>query len=570
MRALLRPCKKEKPSCFVNFTETKLHCPLLPCRFENLSKKTTFTFTDCRHVENDIIQIIKSLQKIDVHLLVKNILFYSEENPLLFTQLYFWGFFAVVLLLYGFFYKKIFLRNLYLFLVSLFFYYKTSGIFLLLLLFTILISYLTGFAVARAKRQGWRKCWLSAGVVLTLSLLGYYKYTYMLVSWINHVAGTSFEVKNILGELSNDLLGSHFDIDRIFLPVGISFFTFQAISYMVDVYQKKLGPVKHFSDYGFYIAFFPQLVAGPIVRAAEFIPQMYRPYRLSREEAGYGIYMILKGLLKKIIFADYVAVNLVDRVFDNPLAYSGFENYLALLGYSLQVYADFSGYTDIAIGTAQLMGFKIPTNFNSPYKALNVGEFWKRWHISLSNWLKDYLYIPLGGNRKGRLRTDINLMITMLLGGLWHGADAKFVLWGGLNGIAIVVYKLWRKISFYEHSRHPLVTVWKITLTFSFITFTRIFFRSADMDIAGAMLEQLGKGIEWTLVPDILFSYRYVLVVMLTGYILHWIPSSTKEFFRGAFINLHWSAQLIVVCVTILCAYQFVTAEMQPFIYFQF
>ena len=197
--------------------------------------------------------------------------------------------------------------------------------------------------------------------------------------------------------------------------MGISFFTFQTISYSIDVYRGSIKPVTRLTDYGFFVSFFPQLVAGPIVRASQFIPQMYKDYSVSREEFGLAMFMILKGLVKKLLIGDFIAVNMIDRVFANPVSYSGFENLMGLYGYSLQVYCDFSGYTDMATGLALLMGFHLPVNFNSPYKAKNVGEFWKRWHMSLSSWLKDYLYIPMGGNRRASVFTYISLTVILVV-----------------------------------------------------------------------------------------------------------------------------------------------------------
>jgi D-alanyl-lipoteichoic acid acyltransferase DltB (MBOAT superfamily) len=228
-------------------------------------------------------------------------------------------------------------------------------------------------------------------------------------------------VFNHFAQFTNTLAGTHFTVDKILLPVGISFYTFQTISYSIDIYRKQLEPVKNIVDFGFFVSFFPQLVAGPIVRASEFIPQLYQPYRLTQYNFGLSIFWILKGFIKKVVIGDYIAVNFIDRVFDSPTMYTGFENLMALYGYSLQVYADFSGYTDMAIGIALLMGFTLPVNFNSPYKAKNVGEFWKRWHMSLSSWLRDYLYIPLGGNRGGSIGTwvtaiAISLFIILLSG----------------------------------------------------------------------------------------------------------------------------------------------------------
>jgi D-alanyl-lipoteichoic acid acyltransferase DltB (MBOAT superfamily) len=300
------------------------------------------------------------------------------------------------------------------------------------------------------------------------------------------------------------------------------------------------------------------------------VPQIYKKYALTKEEFGFALFMIMKGLFKKMVLGDYLAVNFIDRIFETPTLYTGFENLMALYGYSLQVYCDFAGYTDIAIGVALLMGFRLPTNFNSPYKAENVGDFWKRWHMSLSSWLKDYLYIPLGGNKKGRFRTNVNLMITMLLGGLWHGADFKFIIWGGLNGIGLVVYKLWKKISPYENKKGILVHISKIFVTFNFITFTRIWFRADDMERVNAMLYQLTHSMNLSVVPQALVAYKLIFAVMLFGYILHWWPSRLKEKYMNWFIRTPYWAKIIIVTVMVFLIYQTQTTELQPFIYFQF
>jgi D-alanyl-lipoteichoic acid acyltransferase DltB (MBOAT superfamily) len=352
--------------------------------------------------------------------------------------------------------------------------------------------------------------------------------------------------------------------------VGISFYTFQTISYTVDVYRGKVDPVRHILDFGFYVSFFPQLVAGPIVRASEFIPQLYKRYHLTMEQFGYALFVILKGLFKKMFIGDYIALNFIDRVFANPIGFSGFENLSALFGYSLQVYVDFSGYTDIAIGVALLLGFHLPKNFNSPYKATDVGNFWKRWHISLSSWLKDYLYIPLGGNRKGRIRTDVNLMITMLLGGLWHGASWHFMIWGGLNGLGIVVYKLWKKISPYEHSTHWAARAWKIFNTFVFITFTRIWFRSESMEKANQLIHQVIHEFNFTIIPQVVWSYRLVFGVMALGYFTHWVPSRWKLNLINSFIGIPLWLKVIITVLVVFIIYQSWSADLQPFIYFQF
>jgi D-alanyl-lipoteichoic acid acyltransferase DltB (MBOAT superfamily) len=407
-------------------------------------------------------------------------------------------------------------------------------------------------------------------IFINLFLLSYFKYTYLFVDTVNQLLNLDIEVVNHLAIWSNRLTGTHFDVSVILLPVGISFYTFQTISYTVDIYRGKVDPVKHILDFGFYVSFFPQLVAGPIVRASEFVPQLYKRYHLSQREFSYALFLILKGLFKKIFIGDYLAVHFIDRVFSNPAGFSGFENLMALFGYSLQVYVDFSGYTDIAIGVALLLGFRLPKNFNSPYKATNVGNFWKRWHISLSSWLKDYLYIPLGGNRKGRVMTDVNLMITMLLGGLWHGASWQFMVWGGLNGLGIVVYKLWKKISPYEKSNHPVVRFWKIFNTFLFITFTRIWFRSESMEKANQLIRQVAREFNASVIPDVLWSYRLVFAVMALGYFTHWVPEKWKLGLLNAFTRIPLWAKVVVTVVMIFVIYQSFSAELQPFIYFQF
>ena len=395
---------------------------------------------------------------------LRHIFAFNSESPLLFTQFYFWAFFAIVYTVFAFIMEvgtntRLHLRNIFLMAVSWFFYYKTSGLFLLILLFVTLSDWLIAKRIYsnKHKRQTTRaKCWLALSIIIDLGLLCYFKYAYFFTNVFNNLFGTEIAVFDIFAYIGNGFSDSgRFMVDRIILPVGISFYIFQVISYTVDVYRSHVKPVNNILDFGFYVSFFPQLVAGPIVRANEFIPQLYRPFRLSRRLFGLAVFWILNGLIKKIILSDYLAVNLIDRVFENPLLFSGFENLFALFAYSLQVYADFSGYTDIAIGIAMLMGFYLPQNFDSPYKARNPQEFWRRWHMSLSRWLKSYLYIPLGGNRKilGKevknkiTAGNFNSFITMLLGGLWHGASWNFVIWGALNGAGMITYKVWAKIN---------------------------------------------------------------------------------------------------------------------------
>ena len=351
---------------------------------------------------------------------------FDPNSPLLFTQFYFWGFFAVVFAFLTLVKNRILLRNAFLFATSMFFYYKTSGSYVCILVFCVIANFFIGKWIERAKEHWKKKLWMIIIVIIDLLVLCYYKYSYFFLDALYDFTGIELHVYNFFAAASNKMFGTNSLVDTIILPVGISFFTFQAISYCIDIYRGKISAVKNILDFGFYLTFFPQLVAGPIVRADKFVPQLYRKYFLPRRTFGIAVFWILNGLAKKIILSDYLATNFVDRVFDTPLLFTGLENLIALFAYSLQVYADFSGYTDIAIGVALLMGFRLPQNFNSPYKALSPTEFWRRWHISLSSWWRDYLYIPLGGNRNATLGTYfwmgfLSLVAILLSGSVWVG-----------------------------------------------------------------------------------------------------------------------------------------------------
>jgi D-alanyl-lipoteichoic acid acyltransferase DltB (MBOAT superfamily) len=604
-----------------------------------------------------------------------HILGFNSESPLLFTQFYFWAFFAIVYTIFALIMElrpnakrplsdtrypisntRLHLRNVFLMAVSWFFYYKTSGSFLLILLFVTLSDWLIARRIYEAKSKRRAQLWLALSVIIDLGLLCYFKYAYFFTNVINDLLGTNIAVFDLFAYIGNGFAAKGpFMVDSIILPVGISFYLFQVISYTVDVYRGHIKPVNNLLDFGFYVSFFPQLVAGPIVRANEFIPQLYRPFRLSKRIAGLAMFWILNGLIKKIVLSDYLAINFIDRVFDNPLLFSGFENLFAIFAYSLQVYADFSGYTDIAIGIALLMGFHLPQNFNSPYKSRNPQEFWRRWHMSLSRWLKSYLYIPLGGNRKilGKEVKDktaagnFNSFITMLLGGLWHGASWNFVIWGALNGAGMIVYKIWAKMNWnlkmllmtllmaglwlayallhapiwnlffvwgmalwigsavryaywwYERIQmkrgnllsplasrlspiaNSLSTIWAVAQTFVFITFTRLFFRSGSnldpetanqeaWETATNMVNQMGGAWNSSIIPDFLWEYRNVVILFVLGMVIHWLPSRVKRGYRLRFALLPMWAIILITVLAIIGVYQFVTADLQAFIYFQF
>ncbi len=497
-----------------------------------------------------------------------NILKQQNEALFLFTNTAFWIFFGVVLLSHAFVYKNKSLRILFLFLVSLFFYYKTGGYFFSLLLISTITDYSIGLALGRASKKVVRKLLLSLSIVLNLSLLAYFKYLFFFVGVFNNVFHESIIPVDYLADISNQLFYSSFDISNITLPVGISFFTFQTLSYSIDVYRKRIAPVNNIIDFGFYVSFFPQLIAGPIVRASQFIPQLNKPYHVSERAVWKAILLILGGLFKKMVISDYLSVNIIDRVFESPEVYSGIEIVTAIYSYALQIYCDFSGYTDIAIGLALLLGFKLPQNFNAPYKATSLVSFWRRWHMSLSFWLRDYLYIPLGGSRKGTFRTGLNVMITMLLGGLWHGASLRFVIWGVMHGIGLVVNKMFSwtfeklKISF------PKPLGWFIT--FNFIVLTWVIFRAHSLETVHVMGHRIINAFQFNLFPDIIQNQPYIFAYLIIGFSIHWLPENFKNSIKKIFYKAPVPMKILLSAFILYLIHIFHQADLQPFIYFRF
>jgi D-alanyl-lipoteichoic acid acyltransferase DltB (MBOAT superfamily) len=441
-------------------------------------------------------------------------------------------------------------RKLYVILFSLYFYYKSSGIYFLLLIASTIIDYNLANFIYNADTQWRKKAWLVFSLVLNLGLLGYFKYT------------------NFLYEIFCNAINHPFDPFSIFLPVGVSFFTFQSLSYTIEIYRGDMKPVDRIIDYAFFVSFFPQLVAGPIVRAKDFLPQVSKPAFVTREMLGQAVYLIIAGLFKKVVISDYISANFVDRIFENPTLYTGLENLFGVYGYALQIYCDFSGYSDMAIGIALLFGYRLTLNFDSPYQSSSITEFWRRWHISLSTWLRDYLYISLGGNRKGRARTYVNQFLTMLLGGLWHGAAFRFVIWGALHGVALGIDKFIKEFVRIPDSK--LVRIGGILLTFHFVCFCWIFFRAADMHVAGDVISQIAFHFTPSIFFDFIAGYKNILMVMMVGYFLHFIPKHIEQKAQGIVMDLPLSAKVAMMVSIIVLVIQVKSANVQPFIYFQF
>lgn len=535
---------------------------------------------------------------------------YNPKEPLLFNTGLFMGLFVVFHGIYILTRKTFHLRIVYVICFSLFFYYKSSGMYFLLLLLSSVVDYTLSYFLYREQRTLHRKVYLWFSVIVNLTFLGYFKYT-------NFIIGNY-----------NDLFGGKFTFYDVILPVGISFYTFQSISYIIEIYRKEITPAKNYVDYLFFVSFFPQLVAGPIVRAKDFIPQIYSKLNVTREDINYALFLLIGGLIKKTVISDYISINFVDRVFDSPNSYTAFENLMAAYGYTIQIYCDFSGYSDMAIGIALLLGFKLPTNFRTPYKSASITEFWRRWHISLSTWLKDFLYISIGGNRHGSIAgflfpglffvgliiwgityapvsnvpliisisgllvflltfllskdkektmvTNVNLLTTMLLGGLWHGASLRFIIWGALHGIALAVHKIFTEFfSARNDSKKTLWgTVWTVVsvlLTFHFVAFCWLFFRAKDFTTALDVIYNISRV---TFSPEqwqtIIMGYKNVFMLMAVGYIWHFLPEGIISAMRQAFDRTPIAGKAVLLGFVYWLVYAAASAGPQPFIYFQF
>ena len=497
-----------------------------------------------------------------------HLLTYHSDEPMIFST----GLFLIVFLCFTFIYmllqRTLTLRLLFVTIFSYYFYYKSSGLYFGLLAVVTLSDYfiakrISGFVnnsatenhLASPSSRLVPRLLVALSLLIDLGLLGYFKYT------------------NFFAGMWAQMVGCNFQPWDIFLPVGISFFTFQSMSYVIDVYRGDLKPLPSLLDYAFYVSFFPQLVAGPIVRARDFAPQIRKPLEITSQMFAQGCYFIAIGLFKKAVISDYISLNFVDRIFDNPSLYSGLENLLGVYGYTLQIYCDFSGYSDMAIGIALLLGFRFPMNFNAPYRSESITDFWRRWHISLSSWIRDYIYISMGGNRKGKIRQYVNLIITMLLGGLWHGASLNFVAWGGMHGLALALHK-WVREHVFHHEKHYHSTglrwLLSVLLTFHFVAFCWIFFRNHTFEASWMMITQIATNFHPELFQQVVTGYWIVFAMMLFGYVTHFVPDALQNrcvrvLERGGVVLC-----ALLISAVIYLVIQVKSSEIQPFIYFQF
>ena len=532
---------------------------------------------------------------------------YDSKNPLLFNNGFFVYFFTLFILLF-FALRNHHKARRYVFCIfSLYFFYKASGWFVGLVLISAVVDFFLSNAIYREKSQSKKKFLLVLSILFNLGMLFYFKYTDFFI------------------EISNSLFDTNFNPLNLILPIGISFYTFENLSYTVDVYRGEFKPANKFSDYLLFLAFFPKLMMGPIVRAHDFVPQINEPYVISERDFAKGFFLIISGLIKKLVISDYITLNMVDYMFDNPALHTGVENLMAVYGYAMVIYCDFSGYSEIAIGIALWLGFKIPPNFMSPYQSINITEFWRRWHISLSTWLKDYLYIPLGGNRNfsvasfifvggflvgsfimgvelfhlsnlwaavvsavlllifiipavitrktSGIAANFNLLTTMLLGGFWHGASWNFIIWGAIHGVGLGIHKIWMLLTDKSLAAFNQSRIYKIIsgiLTFHFVCFAWIFFKAEDLEIAKTMIYQIFNNFDISVFGPFYDNYKGVVWMILAAMVLHLIPDNLADKVITRTKTIPMVVYILVFFLFLILYGYFKSAEQVMPIYLQF
>ena len=532
---------------------------------------------------------------------------YDSKNPLLFNNGFFVYFFTLFILLF-FALRNHHKARRYVFCIfSLYFFYKASGWFVGLVLVSAVVDFFLSNAIYREKSQSRKKFLLVLSILFNLGMLFYFKYTDFFI------------------EISNSLFDTNFNPLNLILPIGISFYTFENLSYTVDVYRGEFKPANKFSDYLLFLAFFPKLMMGPIVRAHDFVPQINEPYVISERDFAKGFFLIISGLIKKLVISDYITLNMVDYMFDNPALHTGVENLMAVYGYAMVIYCDFSGYSEIAIGIALWLGFKIPPNFMSPYQSLNITEFWRRWHISLSTWLKDYLYIPLGGNRNfsvasfifvggflvgsfimgvelfhlsnlwaavisavlllifiipalitkktSGIAANFNLLTTMLLGGFWHGASWNFIIWGAIHGVGLGIHKIWMLLTDKSFAAFNQSRIYKIIsgiLTFHFVCFAWIFFKAEDLEIAKTMIYQIFNNFDISVFGPFYDNYKGIVWMILAAMVLHLIPDNLADKVIARTKTIPMVVYILVFFLFLILYGYFKSAEQVMPIYLQF
>ena len=465
-----------------------------------------------------------------------------------FNSLQFFIFLPTVLLIYTYVYKRELFRDLFLLIASYFFYMSWNWMYAGLILASTVVDFFVGKRLSNATSLPARRLLLTLSLVFNLGVLAVFKYFNF---FIDTAEIFSLGIGYNLSFLKHDLL----------LPVGISFYTFQTLSYTIDIYRRRIPYEKSFLKFAVFVSFFPQLVAGPIVRASHFIPQLHKQTVIKESNFEAGLLLVFRGLFKKIVIADLLAVLAIDDVFANPGSFSSFDLLVVIYAYSFQIYNDFSGYSDIAIGVAKMLGFNLPENFNRPYLSQNVREFWTRWHISLSSWLRDYLYISLGGSRRSAFRVRINLMITMFLGGLWHGAALNFIFWGTWHGLLLMLSR--NKSKTPESTQSIYRTLWNRFVCFHLIAFSWLLFRIDSLEKLQEYLIGLSKLSFSTVLNPMFF------IVLVFAFVVHFTPKEFLDLSFRRYILLPKIIQALVYSVLVI-VFIGASTDAPQFIYFQF
>lgn len=486
--------------------------------------------------------------------LIKELLLFDKNNPLLFNTGLFLILFVAFMGIYHLVRKVRWLKMILVIAFSLYFYYKSSAEYCFILLGVCVSDYMIGLALGSSSRTWVRKLWVCVNVFLNVGMLVYFKYFNLLYQTFCSITSTSFDALDII------------------LPAGISFFCFRSISYIVDIYRREIKPCRNFLDYTFFLTFFPPLLAGPVVRAKDMLPQIQANTIATRAMVSEGLFLIIAGLIKKVIVADYISGNFVDRIFDNPTLYSGFENLMGAVGFTVQIYCDFSGYSDMAIGIALLMGYRFKDNFRSPFKAQSPSDFWKRWHISLSSWLMDYVYIPLGGNRKGKHRQHANLMATMVVGGLWHGASWMYVVWGAYHGFLLSLHKIFSKeFRVPERMRgNRFFVVSNILVTFILMVIGMMIFRAQSLQHLWDMSTQIVTNFHSEVIWAFTQSYALIVILILGALFIHFLPERLTDRAKGEFHAMPLIVQALILAIVIFLVIQTRQSELVPFVYLQY
>ncbi|MBD5232604.1 MAG: MBOAT family protein [Bacteroidales bacterium] len=485
---------------------------------------------------------------------LSGILAYDSAHPMLFNTGLFLILFSFFMLVYQAVRRHRTLKMLLVIAFSLYFYYKSGSWCVLILCGVAVSDWLLGLWLGAAKADGLRRGIVALNVCVNVGMLVYFKYF------------------NMLADAFGSIVGRTFDPLEVLLPAGISFFTFRSISYVVDVYRGELAPCRSFLDYFFFLTFFPPLLAGPVVRAKDMLPQIKENPSATPAMISEGLFLIMTGLVKKVVIADYISGNFVDRIFDNPSLYTGFENLMGAVGFTIQLYCDFSGYSDMAIGLALLLGYRFKENFAAPFKAQSPTEFWRRWHISLSTWLRDYLYIPLGGNRKGRFRAYFNQFITMVIGGLWHGASVMYIIWGAYHGMLLVVHKSIKRVWKLPEAMkgRPEVRLFNMLVTFTLIVIGFTFFRAPDLETVGAMATQIFTDFHASVAPQFVEGYLLIVLALTVGLVAHLTPRRWTTGASEAYVAMPMVWQALLLSAIIFLVIQARQSELVPFIYLQY